>query len=464
MSTDHQRYSTAHQAAAIQAFAERRGFRIVRTYADEGLSGVRIEGRAGLQALLADVLAGGAGFGHVIVYDVSRWGRFQDPDEAAHYEFICRQAGVSVLYCAEPFGEEGGLAAVLVKQLKRAMAAEYSRELSARVAYAQARFAEAGFWQGGPPGYALRRQVVRPDGSLGPVLETGELKPRDTRVVLAPGPAAEVATVQRIYRMFVVGGMSRRTVARKLNADGVPGENGARWTPARVAQILRNEKYMGVQVFGKTRYFLHRRESLRPRAEQIRAPARYAPMVSTALFESAQRDMARRFRRLDRPSMLAGLKALLEEHGRLTSRLIHDAEHLPCPAVYHRRFGSLLAAYRAVGYAPGGRAVAAARQPPRRPWRRWKRMSSRVTPAEMLASVRALLEEKGVLTAAMIDEAPGAPSTDTLLRTFGSLMTVYARVGYVPTAKQVKFGREARSRRRGSDADRLAASAVDGGA
>jgi hypothetical protein len=24
------------------------------------------------------------------VYDVSRWGRFQDPDEAAHYEFLCK--------------------------------------------------------------------------------------------------------------------------------------------------------------------------------------------------------------------------------------------------------------------------------------------------------------------------------------------------------------------------------------
>jgi DNA invertase Pin-like site-specific DNA recombinase len=37
----------------------------------------------------------------VLVYDVSRWGRFQDIDESAHYEFVCKQAGIKVAYCAE---------------------------------------------------------------------------------------------------------------------------------------------------------------------------------------------------------------------------------------------------------------------------------------------------------------------------------------------------------------------------
>jgi DNA invertase Pin-like site-specific DNA recombinase len=36
MSTEHQRYSTENQAAAIQQYATQRGIEIVRTYADEG--------------------------------------------------------------------------------------------------------------------------------------------------------------------------------------------------------------------------------------------------------------------------------------------------------------------------------------------------------------------------------------------------------------------------------------------
>src|SRR3954468_20280883 len=94
MSTEHQRYSTENQADAIAQYAARHGFEIVRTYADNGKSGLRIEGRAALIQLLGDVQSGVAGFKAVLVYDVSRWGRFQDADESAYYEYICRRAGI----------------------------------------------------------------------------------------------------------------------------------------------------------------------------------------------------------------------------------------------------------------------------------------------------------------------------------------------------------------------------------
>jgi DNA invertase Pin-like site-specific DNA recombinase len=58
MSTEHQKYSTENQADIIHQFAARRGYQIVRTYADEGRSGLNIGGRAGLQQLIADVEAG----------------------------------------------------------------------------------------------------------------------------------------------------------------------------------------------------------------------------------------------------------------------------------------------------------------------------------------------------------------------------------------------------------------------
>lgn len=122
MSTDHQRYSTENQADAIAAYAARRGFEIVRTYADEGRSGLDIAGRGALQRLIADVRGGSIDFEAILVYDVSRWGRFQDADESAYYEFICREAGVTVHYCAEQFENDGSLSATIIKSMKRAMA------------------------------------------------------------------------------------------------------------------------------------------------------------------------------------------------------------------------------------------------------------------------------------------------------------------------------------------------------
>src|SRR6185369_118178 len=90
MSTEHQQYSTDNQAAAIRRYAEQRGYAIVRTYADEGKSGLNLAGRQALQQLLSDIEEGRADFTALLVYDVSRWGRFQDPDEAASYELRCR--------------------------------------------------------------------------------------------------------------------------------------------------------------------------------------------------------------------------------------------------------------------------------------------------------------------------------------------------------------------------------------
>ena len=91
MSTKMQRYSIQNQAAAIAAFAQDKGLTIVRTFVDEGRSGVRINRRPGLIELIDEVTSGRADFDHILVYDVSRWGRFQDVDESAHYEFVCKQ-------------------------------------------------------------------------------------------------------------------------------------------------------------------------------------------------------------------------------------------------------------------------------------------------------------------------------------------------------------------------------------
>lgn len=83
MSTDHQQYSTQNQAEKIREYAEHRGIQIVRTYADEGRSGLRIDGRQALQQLIEDVESGAADFQIILVYNVSCWGRFQDADESA---------------------------------------------------------------------------------------------------------------------------------------------------------------------------------------------------------------------------------------------------------------------------------------------------------------------------------------------------------------------------------------------
>src|SRR5262249_27326249 len=124
MSTEHQKYSTENQSEAMQNYAARRGIEIVRTYADEGKSGLSLGGRNALKRLIDDVQANRTDFTTILVYDVSRWGRFQDADESAYYEYICKRSGISVQYCAEQFENDGSPVSTIVKGGKRAMAGE----------------------------------------------------------------------------------------------------------------------------------------------------------------------------------------------------------------------------------------------------------------------------------------------------------------------------------------------------
>ena len=201
MSTEHQQYSTENQSDKINEYALKRGIEIIKTYADEGKSGLKIEGRQSLQELIRIVESGEADFQIILVYDISRWGRFQDADESAYYEYICKRKGIQVTYCAEQFENDGSPVSTIVKGVKRAMAGEYSRELSTKVFAGQCRLIELGYRQGGPAGFGLRRVLIDQSGAIKSELTKGEHKSLQTdRVILTPGPDKEIEIVNQIYK------------------------------------------------------------------------------------------------------------------------------------------------------------------------------------------------------------------------------------------------------------------------
>ena len=129
MSTEHQQYSPENQLEVVRAYAASHQMEIVRGYSDHECSGLNIAGREGLNTLMTDVEGGRTDFSTLLVYDVSRWGRFQDVYESAYYEYVLKRAGIRVNYCAEQFENDGSMSSSVLKTLKRSMAAEYSREL-----------------------------------------------------------------------------------------------------------------------------------------------------------------------------------------------------------------------------------------------------------------------------------------------------------------------------------------------
>jgi DNA invertase Pin-like site-specific DNA recombinase len=353
MSTEHQQYSTENQSDIIHRYAESRNMAIVETYADHGRSGLNISGRDGLSQLVADVEKGEASFSDVLVYDVSRWGRFQDVDESAYYEYVLKRAGVRVHYCAEQFENDGSMYAAVVKAVKRSMAGEYSRELSVKVFAGQCRLIELGFRQGGPPGYGLRRQLIDRDGNSKGLLRRGERKSLQTdRVILVPGPEEEISVVREIYNQFVDQGKTERQIMENLNGRGIVGEDGRPWTRATVHQILINPKYIGANIFNRRSFKLKRKRVKNPIGMWIWRNNAFQPIVSARQFHDARDIIEARHEHFSDEELLDRLRSLLQHCGRLSGILIDESEEMPSSSCYCSRFGNLLRAYKLIGWAP----------------------------------------------------------------------------------------------------------------
>lgn|SRR6185437_2150667 len=308
MSTEHQKYSTENQSEAIRNYAARRGLEIVRTYTDAGKSGLRLDGRDGLKKLLADVESGQADFETILVYDVSRWGRFQDADESAFYEYRCKQARISVQYCAEQFENDGSPVSTIVKGVKRAMAGEYSRELSAKVFAGQCRLIELGYRQGGQAGFGLRRQLIDQTGSPKELLDRGQHKSIQTdRVILVPGPISEIDTVRWIYKSFVHDGRSEVHIAADLNSAGIHTDLNRPWTKGTIHEVLINEKYIGNNVWNRSSFKLKRKHVVNAPDIWVRADGVFGAIVDRQLFDAAQAIVAERSYKMPDQDMLSAL-------------------------------------------------------------------------------------------------------------------------------------------------------------
>ncbi|RUU82750.1 recombinase family protein [Mesorhizobium sp. M7A.F.Ca.MR.362.00.0.0] len=443
MSTEHQRYSLENQITAIEEYAEARGFAVVRTYADAGKSGLSLKGRDGLQGLLADVVTGQRNFSAVLVLDVSRWGRFPDADQSAHYEFLCRSSGVRVVYCGEPFENDGSMISTIVKNLKRVMASEYSRELSVKIARAKIQQAQLGFHQGAKIPFGVRRVLISNDGQRRFLLRSGEAKGLNTdRVVFAPGPPEELKTVRRIFQMFVDQKRSMMGIARTLNVEEVPSTDGL-WSERRIRAVLQSELMIGYYVYNQTSKPLSGPCKRNPPNQWIRTRV-MNPIVDPKRFAKAQREMG--FHRnyfYAKADILKRLRRLFRETRKLSQGIINNCPYTPCAEVYRVRFGSLHAAYAAAGYK--------CRPAPRR--------GREYTDEELIAGVRRLHAKFGFVTIALINADRELPSSRMLVERFGSIMEAYRLAGFPTTKEGAVLAAWDRGRKKGrekySDAELL---------
>lgn len=152
------------------------------------------------------------------------------------------------------------------------MAAEYSRELGVKVLAGQRYVYQCGFKGGGGcPGYGLQRMLISENGTPLRLLGPGDRKAvTSDRVILAPGPKAEVACICEIYRLFLKENCTFSGIARTLNDEGVPYHKQVPWSAGDVRKILTDSKYNGWLTYGRTSRRLHMKDVKKPESEWLR--------------------------------------------------------------------------------------------------------------------------------------------------------------------------------------------------
>ncbi|WP_253191235.1 recombinase family protein, partial [Salmonella enterica] len=290
----------------------------------------------------------------VLFYDVSRFGRFQNSDEAAYYSFLFERNGVDLIYCSEPIPtKDFPLESSVILNIKRSSAAYHSRNLSEKVFIGQVNLIKLGYHQGGMAGYGLRRLLVDENGIAKEILGFRKRKSIQTdRVILIPGPKNEIKIVNSIYDLFIDDNMPEFIIAERLNEQNIPAENGTLWTRAKIHQILTNEKYIGNNIYNKTSSKLKSRLVKNPKNEWVRCDKAYKPIISKKKYNKAQEIIQLRSVHLTNEELLEKLKQKLESNGKLSGFIIDEDDTGPSSSVYRTRFGGLLRAYTLIGYKP----------------------------------------------------------------------------------------------------------------
>jgi DNA invertase Pin-like site-specific DNA recombinase len=349
MSSDQQELSMGTQLAAIHAYAEAHRMEVVRIYEDAAKSGLQISNREGMKRLLREVMDEPLPFDVVLVYDVSRWGRFQDIDAAAYYEYTCRLHGAKVIYVQEAFGSDEEPMTALLKTLKRAMAAEYARDLGVKSRAGQDRAVHLGFQMGALPCIGLTRVAIDRFGNRRSLARGQSKAMQSERIAWVPGPPTEVALTRRIFGMYADTNATIKGMARQLREEGLVAQDERPFTESRVHRLLRCEALAGNFVWGSERYTAGPAKKKRPatRAEHV-----IEPVISADLWKRVQDKLwTRRRLRRDKEQLIQVLRDRLAENPELNA-LDLEALGLHSKKAYTNAFGSVSRALELAGRDP----------------------------------------------------------------------------------------------------------------
>jgi hypothetical protein len=139
-------------------------------------------------------------------------------------------------------------------------------------------------------------------------------------------------------------------IARELNRKGIPYRGKSPWYVDAVRNILITAKYNGWLTYAKTSRKLDTKEVKMPASHWLLVPHPSSKLIDDVTFAAVRQRQAKFTRSKSNDQLLGELRAIWAERGRLSSMLIRKTRGATPPASYRQRFGSLMEAYRLIGY------------------------------------------------------------------------------------------------------------------
>lgn len=288
---DKQENSVTIQNDHALKFSSDNDLQLIHYESDEGVSGLSAA-RPGFERLFNDWIINpdAPDFQYVLVLDETRWGRWQDPDEAAYWTMICKKHGKQVIYISRGFPkEEQKLLSSLETSIGRYMAAEYSRQLSDKVWHGSIKVSEQGFSAGGTAPYGYNRVLLDEKHNRIGILRPGQRKLiSNQRVTFEPANDETQTTVKEIFTTFVTNWIHPAEIAEMLNERDIPSATGKTWDTSKIVRVLTNETYTGTRIYNKTWGRLKQKQHKNPTEEWVKTVDAFEGIIDQQTFNTAQ--------------------------------------------------------------------------------------------------------------------------------------------------------------------------------
>lgn len=276
---------------------------LVDIFADEGLSGLKVDNRPDFQRLikmcelhLIDL---------VITKSISRFAR--NVKEALHYVRKLKHLGIGVLFEKEGINTLS-LGDEMLLSTFTAIAQAESEAISQNVRLSIVKQMEMGEYVNSSAPYGFR-------------LINKRLVPYEPEAVI----------VRKIYEMYLTG-MSTQEIAKELTARNIPTKHGkGEWKANKVSYILSNEKYVGDSQYQKTfreTTVPFKKYKNRGEADMFYASGTHTAVIDKETFDKVQDLLKKRKSQFN--------KSTTQPTYPLTSR-IRCSE---CGSFFHRKVGS----------------------------------------------------------------------------------------------------------------------------